>query len=313
MMERSLAAAFSLCWRPGTILLRKVSACPPTACMSVPPFNSTTPVQYKANYSMGGKLTPDTIDDFVSAAASLGAAKDSSDTYTPPAAKTPGYPMWGRDAGCAFLTGAPRTAWPARYKCEKANTYSCTSDYRMSAVCVIKADYQGEPAAASYSIDINTGSTAASLYNDANRGVPPTFRYFTTDAEAVAATGISGATAARTGGYSSAQDYIPVPVGYWACNAASANNVSAGVDGTGSGLSNFAGLFGVSTSTEMDQFGGQARCPNCRCMQSSLLELTRSLTPAVSSYGLCYRTNCYRPDYLQVAIRGQFGKNKAYW
>lgn len=192
--------------------------------------------QYKANYSMGGKLTPDTVDDFVSAAASLGAAKDSSDTYTPPPAKTPGYPMWGRGAGCAFLTGAPRSAWPARYKCEKANTYVCTSDYRMSAVCVIKADYQGEPAAASYSIDINTGATAASLYNDANRGVPPTFRYFTSDAEAAAATGIAGATAARTGGYSAAQDYVPVPVGYWACNAASANNVSAGVDGTGSGL-----------------------------------------------------------------------------
>lgn len=283
-------------------LLRCLHAC-------LPP----SPVQYKANYSMGGKLTPDTVDDFVSAAASLGAAKDSSDTYTPPPAKTPGYPMWGRGAGCAFLSGAPRTAWPARYKCEKANTYSCTSDYRMSAVCVIKADYQGEPAAASYSIDINTGATTASLYNDANRGVPPTFRYFASDAEAAAATGIAGATAARTGGYSAAQDYVPMPVGYWACNAASANNVSAGVDGTGSGLSNFAGLFGVSTSTEMDQFGGQARCPNCRCMQSSLLELTRSLSPAVSSYGLCYRTNCYRPDYLQVAIRGQFGKNKAYW
>ena len=24
-------------------------------------------------------------------------------------------------------------------------------------------------------------------------------------------------------------------------------------------------------------------------------------------------TNCYREDYLQVAIKGQFGKNAAYW
>jgi hypothetical protein len=51
--------------------------------------------------------------------------------------------------------------------------------------------------------------------------------------------------------------------------------------------------------------GGQARCPNCRCMQTRLsAPATFAYTLSLPNIGGCYRTNCYRPDYLQVAILG---------
>jgi len=332
--------------------------------------------QYLVNKTMGGKLSPDVVDQFVSAGVSLGTA-DSTDTYTPPAPKTPGYPTWGRGEGCAFLDGHPKTSWPARYTCAQNQNYGCTAgasqrrlgervdglatssgglarsdcvptprrlyrflacmfqlpglslvppplslslsrsaDYRMSAVCIVKGDYSSEPACASNYVNQGTGSTVCGTNNDAcsggSCGIASAFRWFGSNSAAQAASGVSAATVATTGGFSSSMDYVPVQVGYWACNTDNpTTNVSAGVDGTGTGLDNFANLFGVST--DMSMFGGQARCPNCRCLQSSLLEFSRSLTPSTASYGLCYRSNCYRPDYLQVAIRGQFSKNVAYW
>jgi hypothetical protein len=81
--------------------------------------------QYLVNKTMGGKLSPDVVDQFISAGVSLGTA-DSTDTYTPPAPKTPGYPTWGRGEGCAFLNGHPKTSWPARYTCAQNQNYGCT-------------------------------------------------------------------------------------------------------------------------------------------------------------------------------------------
>ena len=49
--------------------------------------------------------------------------------------------------------------------------------------------------------------------------------------------------------------------------------------------------------------GGQANCPECRCLRSTLVELTR-LGSSSPSFGLCYRTNCYRENYLQVGVKG---------
>jgi hypothetical protein len=71
----------------------------------------------------------------------------------------------------------------------------------------------------------------------------------------------------------------------------------------------------LDTADDMTKFGGQARCPECRCLISSLVEASRPLflNPRFPRYGLCYRTNCYTPDYLQVAVIGQIGGNTVYW
>ena len=52
--------------------------------------------------------------------------------------------------------------------------------------------------------------------------------------------------------------------------------------------------------------GGQARCPSCRCMQTRLTSVATYAAEAFSlrTIGGCYRTNCYRPDVLQVAVLG---------
>ena len=63
----------------------------------------------------------------------------------------------------------------------------------------------------------------------------------------------------------------------------------------------------------MQKFGGQQRCPTCRCMPSSLMEMSSgNLVTTFPSYGLCYRTNCAMATYLQIAIKGQFD-GQTYW
>lgn len=45
----------------------------------------------------------------------------------------------------------------------------------------------------------------------------------------------------------------------------------------------------------------------CRCFVSSLMDISKfSVNPSFPRFGLCYRANCYRPNYLQFAIRSQF-------
>jgi len=58
---------------------------------------------------------------------------------------------------------------------------------------------------------------------------------------------------------------------------------------------------------DMALFGGQEQCKDCRCFTSSLLEFSKGVNPLQTRYGLCYRSNCYREDYLQIAIDNQLG------
>jgi hypothetical protein len=79
----------------------------------------------------------------------------------------------------------------------------------------------------------------------------------------------------------------------------------------GNNLAAFSSSLG--SSSDMQKFGGQMRCPTCRCMQSSLMEMSSgNLVTTFPSYGLCYRTNCAMTTYLQIAIRGQFD-GATYW
>ena len=278
--------------------------------------------QYVANYSVAGTIPTGVpnADDY-GASNNAFVASQSVDTtvsgYVPPAAPSPGALLWGFGAGCDFVN-APATDWSPEYTCTKQAAYGCTADNRMSAVCVVTNSYTAEPSCASEGIyDGATGGAQCGLQNPvvqgtSSHGVPPPFRFFSSDADAAAATGVSGARAATTGGQLPSMDYAPVWMGYWSCldSAPSANGTAQGGDAPG-GLSSISGLFGGSQS-DMALFGGQARCEDCRCMESSLLEITRSVNPAFPLYGLCYRVNCYMPDYLQVAVINIFGSASWY-
>ena len=100
-------------------------------------------------------------------------------------------------------------------------------------------------------------------------------------------------------------DYVPVPVGYWSCiyaDASTGANASQAGD-TASAVAQATGYF--KSQLASITVGGQARCPTCRCLQTRLsAPATYAATLQLPDIGGCYRANCYRPDYLQVAILG---------
>jgi hypothetical protein len=60
-------------------------------------------------------------------------------------------------------------------------------------------------------------------------------------------------------------------------------------------------------SDELELFGGQTHGENARCFQSTLREIGSIKSLEYANYGLCYISNCYRSDYLQVGIRERGG------
>jgi hypothetical protein len=268
--------------------------------------------QYVVDYTKAGPIvTTSNVDDFASANQLAFLTKNEAPAdYVPPPAPPAGVVRWGGQAGCGFLNGRPTESWPSKYVCKTNRAYGCTPDNRMSAVCIIKGDYSAaESTCGEYRQD-GTGANCVSL----GSGVPSAMRWFATDGDASTAAGVPGATAATTGGYNNAMDYVPVNVGYWNCMYATPKtNTSTTLGGgdTGAGLREFVTSFGKAA--DMETFGGQSRCPGCRCLTSSLMELTKGYNPAQPEYGLCYRVNCYRPDYLQVAIRSAIDARNTFW
>jgi MFS family permease len=265
--------------------------------------------QYIVNYSMAGPLLPAQVDDFKTLnSLSFLRTNDAPEAYVPPPPRTIGALRWGRNQGCSFIDGAPMTSWPSRYLCSKHQAYTCTPDNRMAAVCIVRSDWTVEQNPTCGDFRQDGSGPQCNLPNDNCNGatceLPSYMQHYATDAEAASASGVGGATTSATGGYNNAMDYLPLRVGYWNCMYAKpSGNESGSLGGEGGGLEAFKSLFG--SATDMEKFGGQARCENCRCFESSLMEIGLNLNPNFPVYGLCYRANCYRPDYLQIAIRGQ--------
>ena len=142
------------------------------------------------------------------------------------------------------------------------------------------------------------------------------YQYFT-DSEAARAAGLSSATAGSTGGVSSAMDYAPIRFGYWDCQNVELSplfnaNVTRNNDGQGGGSSLTQRI--QEATGFMSMFGGQSHCKNCRCFQSSLVELTRAkVDPKFPRFGLCYRSNCYTANHLQFGLPSQFDRSFVYW
>ena len=268
--------------------------------------------QYAVNSSAGGIVFP-TLGPPLSDAGVLGTPRYSSSVAAAaPTALPVSWPLYGRGAGCGFVDGPP-AAWPDAYKCAAANTFGCTPDYRMSAKCVVDGAVAAQPTVYSKYVSADTGAILDGPPNTQAPNVPLAFWPFSTAAAAVAASGVAGSTPATTAGFSAAMDYVPVPVGYWSCNAATqSSNTSVGAESSG-GLSSLTSLF-IGGVTDMTSYAGQARCDTCRCMISTLLPLTQSVTlTKAASYGLCYVTNCYSANYLQVGILSHVGAGSISW
>lgn len=261
--------------------------------------------QYRANYSFTGPLivtTGDTGQKLDFKVDSTLAAKDL------PAPLSPGYLRWGRHQGCDFVQ-QKATQWSDNYQCKQHREFACTFDHRLSAVCDIKSTWT---LGSQYTCGtFSSGRTQCGVkLNDNCIGsfckLPTPLQHFNAET-AKAATGKSSAPADQTGGFSSAMDFAPVRIGYWSCqDAKPSGNASTQ-------LEREAGTLDMSSLTQgaeenMQLFGGQAYCPSCRCFVSSLMEFSSgNVNPDFPRFGLCYRSNCYKANYLQFGIKDQIG------
>jgi hypothetical protein len=200
--------------------------------------------QYRANYSMAGRLTDfdqlvatsDTCDGLkASSALEFMLGKPETRVELSPNNTTPftrgtirwGHKVWeqlpllpsvvSRDVclcasivdqeGCNFVIGSP-VNWPSYYICDKNGESMCTPDNRMVAQCVVRTDWALSYSDASWG-DIRSATGTLTTGNCTPAGCPinPLFQYF----------GARGESAGRIGGFSQAMDFVPVAVGSWNC------------------------------------------------------------------------------------------------
>eukprot|EP00501_MAST-03F_sp_TOSAG23-6_P000134 GSMAST32.ASY1.ANO1.137.1 assembled CDS len=208
--------------------------------------------------------------------------------------RTPGFLRWGRGEGCRFLRGSAG-AWSDKYACKasKPNEGGCTPDNRMSARCNLVQYGPTSDHKASKQAGCNGESSSVKCWENANYPyLPNIYTYFgTEDGSKLSGTG------GILGGFSPAMDHAPVRVGYWSC-------LDDKPSSTRSKIQDFSGVFNT-LSTDLQLFGGQSHCKNCRCFESSSLKFD----PSMSKYGLCYAMNCYSPTYLQFKIRGRLNSS----
>ena len=260
--------------------------------------------QYIANYSFTGPLVQtsgDTSED---------TDFDVDSTEVAVQEFSPGYLRWGRQEGCGFVQGNAKD-WGDRYFCKSHREYTCSYDNRMAAVCDIRSGWQlsSQYTCGTYQPGVGTRCDVKLNDNcDSNNGcrLPSLLQHFTS-ATASAAFGGAVVNPGSTGGYSSAMDFVPVKIGYWSCaNTKPAGNTSQQLAQEGGDVD--LGTLTQGTEEQMRLFGGQAYCPTCRCFVSSLMEFSSGkVDPNFPRFGLCYRSNCFRKDYLQFAIQDQIG------
>ena len=79
---------------------------------------------------------------------------------------------------------------------------------------------------------------------------------------------------------------------------------NASIYESNNGTVDITGIFDF-ISNELNLFGGQSHCKNCRCFRSSLVEIgSIKYNPLLPSMGACYVSNCASPTLLQFGIRG---------
>lgn len=243
--------------------------------------------------------------------------------YVPPPPRARGALRWGINGGCGFVLGDPKTSWDDRHLCLKHSELGCTPDNRMAALCTVRPG-AGVPKQYSCGMRDADGGCAAGPSAtgcdgaDADCALPVEQQHFTpetlADAWSVAAAPRS-ATAAdlaldRVGGFSASMDFAPVRYGYWSClNSAPGGNSSSRASTESGGSVSIGDEVGAASSDQTSR-GGQTLCRDCRCFQSTLNELINGIAVGRAAYGMCFAANCYRADYLQIAVRSG---GVAYW
>ena len=289
---------------------------------------------YVANYEAAGRLlipsTNKAVDEVSLFFASSERPATNAEMIDNLPEVGPGYLRWGRHAGCSFFEDLP-TSWDKRYTCTKDGHAGCTPDFRASAVCSIVQYDSANPvptAGSAYSTrqsgffqDVLPKSDTC-WKERTSYGVLKTFCRVTGRPDDISddaytrgsypqvpdSLAVNGNK--KLGGWNSAMDFAPVMASYWNCQDQRPVSTSSNfVEGGSSGM-NLGDIVDKTTKATLT-YGGQTRCPNCRCFSSSLQEFSLGLIGGVGvSYGLCYRFNCPTSNHLQVGVRGSSG---TYW
>eukprot|EP00750_Incisomonas_marina_P026897 INCI5961.7.p1 GENE.INCI5961.7~~INCI5961.7.p1 ORF type:complete len:729 (-),score=122.64 INCI5961.7:3491-5677(-) len=264
-------------------------------------FNDTN--QYIVNMTAGAqRIYPASGDDHdlaLSAFADIFASTESGDAVMlQERTWSPGYLRWGRNAGCPFVQQPPGPEnWGDRYFCTSNNKRQCTGDRRMSAACyLLEYSSAANDAGDVYYTRSDTSPSDTSEVANVNAPYLPNEYQYLVEFDL-----------ANWGGYSSSMDFAPVAYGIWNCQdqEPSLDDVIAmeGVEFVDAG-----DLFS-STASDVAQFGGQVFSAHSRCFDSSLLQYTevQYLTADFQSFGLCYLSNCYTDNYLQIGLKTSLG------
>ena len=271
---------------------------------------------YIANYSNAGRIVAPSTNTLVNEISLFGTKREATEEMLAENAMdySPGWIRWGRGETCEFFTSQSKK-WPKKYLCTKHDVGACTPDNRMAAICrIVEYGTDGMP------IPIKSKTAQDSYYSDYDAYADTCWQEGPTTHCRKSEGGYPNVPkqlrpkvddSGKKGGWNSAMDFAAVPAGYWNCQDQQPASTSSNfVEGGAAGF-NFGDL--VSTNLKaMLKFGGQTRCPNCRCFKSSLRELNLGLDfeKIDDKLGLCYRMNCATPNDLQIGIKGQFG---TYW
>ena len=235
---------------------------------------------YIGNYSAAGRLLPVSANEYKTSSIRTTEVKARDDNVAEP--RSPGYIRWGRHAGCKFVTGTPddwKQATGDQYVCEKNLAYGCTPDNRMSAVCSLPTYGSGatsNPATKKYNVvcDENQGgaSCAHSKTNPAPYLLPAMYQYDVM--------GAAQPTGGFSAGFNDAMDYAPVRMGYWNCQDVKPSTTN-GAGASSDSNESFPVLEKAMDAMviDMQSFGGQTQCANCRCFESSLMEAYQGFNP----------------------------------
>ena len=233
---------------------------------------------YVANYSNAGRLVQPSTNSITDERSFFSSPpKLSTDEVEQINKKqkvySPGYLRWGRGEKCQFYSDAP-SDWPEKYQCKENNVGACTPDNRMAAICrLVKYGPAGLPVpvysqTAKTSSFVNVDAYADTCWKDKSKTYckKSTGGYPTIPEKLRPPSDLS--EQGTIGGWNGAMDFATVPAGYWNCQdqqpASSSSNFAEG----GNAAANMGDL--VSTNMKaMLKFGGQTRCPNCRCFASS--------------------------------------------
>ena len=276
---------------------------------------------YVSNYTSAGRLVEGSANEPVKTSSWFASTARPATEVEMQNSTTrgPGYIRWGREAGCEFVTAAPKdwsVANKERYTCQTHKESACSPDNRMAAVCNIaeygagagqrqanvQSCYGNSRDCVSACCDWDSLTKKCKQFCDGKNGLPVNFQAVMGEKTGVIST--------VDGGLNSAMDYMPIRLGFANCQDLTPKNAKGVVIRQGGQTIDLGDLF-VETSTLMGK-GGQIKGKESRCFASSLKHFVE-IASGDHSYtraGVCYRANCPTPDVLQFGLQGASGE---YW